>query len=109
MTHMHKIQRNIMRRVYYAYALRIGTHPATISAGLFAVGVYGLSVVVHVASVIENILSVQVGKLPYFIMDAVLNTDVFTLMFLGVIIFSLLSFRISIRPAAFSKNTYQAA
>ncbi len=98
MAHIHKLQKNIMRRVYYAYALRIATHRATISAILFAVGVYGLSVMIHVASIIENILALQVGSLPQYILSAFLNAELFTLVFIGVIVFSLLSFRISVRP-----------
>ena len=101
-----RLQRNIMRRVYYAYTLRIATHPALISAVLFVAGVYGLSVMVHVASIIENILALQVGSLPEYIFNALVHAELFTLVFLGIIIFSLLSFRISIRPIF--KHTYQA-
>jgi hypothetical protein len=85
-----------MRRVYYAFALRLGTHKITLSLVLLAVSVYGLSVMVHVASIIENIRRVQVGRLDNYIVNAFLHTDVLTILFFGLVVFSLLSFNFTL-------------
>jgi hypothetical protein len=85
-----------MRRVYYAFALRLATHKAVLSFALLALSVYGLSVMVHVASIAENLRRVQVGRLDNYVANAFLHTDVVTLIFLGLVIFSLLSFNYSL-------------
>lgn len=93
MSKMNQLQKKIMRRVYYAFALRLGTHPLVVHGVLFVASVYGLSVMVHVASIIENLRNIQVGNLDTYIFNAFTHTDVLTLLFVGMVFFTLLSLR----------------
>jgi hypothetical protein len=85
-----------MRRVYYAFAIRLVTHKLLLSAVLLTLSIYGLSVMVHVASIAENLRRVQVGRLDNYVANAFLHTDVLTLLFFGLVIFSALSFNYSL-------------
>ncbi len=97
MSKINQLQKKIMRRVYYAFALRLGTHPLVLHGVLFVASVYGLSVMVNVASIIENIRNMQVGNLDTYIYNAFTHTDVITLFFVGLVFFSLLSLRWNLR------------
>lgn len=96
MSYTNKLTKRIMRRVYYAFAIRLITHKLILSTVFLVLSVYGLSVMVHVASIFENLRRVQVGRLDNYIANAFLHTDVVTLIFLGLVIFSLLSFNYSL-------------
>lgn len=97
MSQMKQLQRKIMRRVYYAFAIRLGTHPLVLHSALFAASIYGLSVMVHVASIIKNLRSIQVGNLDNYVFHAFTHTDFLTLFFVGLTIFTLLSLRFSLK------------
>ena len=88
-----------MRRVYYAFALRLGTHPLLLNSVLLTVSVYGLSVMVNVASIFRNLRIMQVNRLDNFAANAILHTDTLTLLFFGLVIFSMLSFNFTILKA----------
>jgi hypothetical protein len=91
------LQRSIMRRVYYAYALRIVTLPG-IPQGFFMLGsIIALTYFVSIGNVIENFLQAPVGHLGVFFYNAFTNTEAWTLLTIGVFIFSLLSFRFTIK------------
>lgn len=92
-----------MRRVYYAYALRVGTHPLALSFFLLVASVYGLSRLVHVASIIENLSNVKVGYLGTYILNTFMQAEFFTLVLTGVIFFSLISIRMNLKPLRFHK------
>jgi hypothetical protein len=85
-----------MRRVYYTFAIRLVTHKLVLSTALLALSVYGLSVMVHVASIFENLRRIQVGRLDNYVANAFLHTDILTLLFFGLVVFSLLSFNFSV-------------
>ncbi|MFM2381568.1 MAG: hypothetical protein RLZZ76_335 [Candidatus Parcubacteria bacterium] len=96
MSYTNKLTRKIMRRVYYAFALRLITHKLVLSTVFLVLSVYGLSVMVHVASIFDNLRRVQVGRLDNYIANAFLHTDVLTLIFFGLVVFSLLSFNFTL-------------
>jgi len=109
MPKINQIQKNIMRRVYYAYTLRIVLHPLVIHAALFAVAIYGLSVVLHVASIIKNLRAIPVGNLDTYIYNAFMNAEFFTFVFIGIGIMTLLSLRMTLKMPKWHSNNMQVA
>jgi len=97
MSKLNQLQKKVMRRVYYAFALRLGTHPLVVHGVLFVASIYGLSVMVHVASILQNVRNIQVGNLDTYVLNAFTHTDVFTLLFVGLVFFTLLSLRWSLK------------
>ena len=85
-----------MRRVYYAFAIRLITHKLVLSTAFLMLSVYGLSVMVHVASIFDNLRRVQLGRLDNYVANAFLHTDLLTLVFFGLVVFSLLSFNFTL-------------
>lgn len=92
---INQLQRKIMRRVYYAFGINMLTSRLFVHGLLLVGGLYGVKVMVHVASVIKNLKSVQVGNLDTFMFNALTHTDVYTLISVGVVVFALLSFNVS--------------
>jgi hypothetical protein len=64
------IQSVIMRRVYYAYAVSIFTHTMFLHGVFMSVALYVLARLLHVASIVENFLSVPVGSVPAYVYNA---------------------------------------
>lgn len=79
MTDQTQLNKTIMRRVYYAFALKIAGHPLTLHAVFLAAAGYMLARLVHVAAVYRNMLEVQVGELGSFIVSTVTHADAATL------------------------------
>ena len=96
------LQRRIMRRVWYSYGLSVLVNRATVRG--FALGFSAVLFVklVSVPSVLFNILAVEVGAVPEYVWQAVLQSiksgEILQLIMLGVVIFSVLAFRINLRP-----------
>lgn len=80
-----------MRRVYYAFCMRIVQHEVTLKLGLFVLALLTFAKLVHVHKLIENMLNTPVGNVPHFVMNAVLRGEVLTLMAIGVMVFVALS------------------
>lgn len=97
MKKINKLQKKIMRRVYYAFAIRLTTHTITKHVVVLLVAGVLLARLVHVAAVYRNVASVRVGELGSYVFKAVVNADTATLMVLGLIIFTLLSLRFKLR------------
>ena len=77
---VNKISKNIMRRVYYTYALRLALHRYTLH-GVFMVGLlYLLGVFVHVRAVIENFAAIQVQEIDTFVYSMLTHTEAWTLL-----------------------------
>jgi hypothetical protein len=85
-----------MRRVYYSFAVGFVTSRAFLHLILFTIGLYGIKVMVHVASVVQNLKSVELNYVDNFIYNALTHTDFYTLVFIGVVVFSLLSFNFNV-------------
>lgn len=62
-----KLQSTIMRRVYYAYAVSIFTHSMFFQGAFLSVAALLLARWLHVASIVENFLSVPVGSAPLYV------------------------------------------
>lgn len=98
MSQINQLQKKIMRRVYYAFALRMGTQPVVLYTVMLIASMYGLSRVTHVASIINNIRTVQVGSLDNYIFNTFMHTEFWTLALVGLIFFSLISIKLSLKP-----------
>lgn len=89
---MKTLRKNIMRRIYYAYALRVLVNRNTIHMSLMA----GVLVVffrfVSIGSVLQNLSEVTVGRIGGFMLTAVENTEVWTLLSLLVLFVIFLSY-----------------
>lgn len=95
-----KLQKKIMRRVYYTYAIRLATLPGVPQGFLMLGALIALTYFVSIGNVIQNIEQVGMSGFGQFAYNAVTNTEAWTLLLLGIMIFSALSFRFKIRPAA---------
>ncbi len=87
-----------MRRVYYAFALRMATHPLLIHVALLVLSVFALSRLTHVSAIVNNIMSVKVGDLGAYLLSTFMHAEFLTLFCTGVVFFTLLSlpFRVSL-------------
>ncbi len=97
MATLNKLQKKIMRRVYYAYAIRMVTLRGVPQGFLMLGALIALTYFVSIGNVIQNIEKVGVSGLSQFAYSAVTNTEAWTLLILGVFIFGLLSFRFKIK------------
>lgn len=79
-----KLQKNIMRRVYYAFALRLVTHPLTISAVSFSTGLFLFARMVHVAEIMRALQSMPLGSVPAYVMSALTKGEALTLLSMAV-------------------------
>lgn len=62
-----KLQRNIMRRVYYSFAISIVAHPMFWRGAFLSVAAVLLARWLHVASIIHNFLAIPVGSTPGYV------------------------------------------
>ncbi len=87
-----------MRRVYYAYALRTMTLPGVPQGFLLLALLIALTYFVSIGNVIQNMMTVaSVKGFEQFTYNAITNTEAWTLLILGFMIFSLFSFRFTIK------------
>ena len=86
-TNTQKLQRKIMRRVYYYFAARILKHPITVQLALFALALMVFAQLVHVKMIVDTLLQTPVGRAPSYILGAVMNGEVLTLITIGVMMF----------------------
>ncbi len=88
-----QLKRQIMRRVYYAYAIQTITNPAYTYGFLMGLCVVLLTQFVSFPNLINNLLSIEVGRVPMWAYNAFTTTEASTLVLTGVIIFAALSLR----------------
>ena len=81
---MSQLQKTIMRRVYYAFAIRLLTHPTTLYAAAFLGLVWWLKELVFVARIWEAVVSRPIGELGSFALELVHNADSLTLVVTAV-------------------------
>ena len=67
------MQKQIMRRVYYSYAISIGTHSMMWRGVFLGVATMLLAEWLHVASIVKNFLSVPLGAAPQYVANAFVN------------------------------------
>lgn len=94
---LNQLQKKIMRRVYYAFALRFGTHPLVIHGAMLAVGVFALSRFTHVAAIINNLSNIKVGDLDNYLFNSFTHAEVWTLLAIGIIFFTMISLNFSLK------------
>ena len=102
-----RLRRAIMRRVWYAYGLSIIASKAMLQGLLFGASVIGFWKLVSVSSIINNVLQVQVGQLPLYVFNSLLQAHVLALIAFGIIVFTTLSFglKVTIPRLAWRYNT----
>ena len=100
---MNTLHRKIMRRIYYAYTMRIATHTITLQTVLCFFALYVFAKMVHVASVVHNLLSVEVGNAPAYIANAFFHGEALTLIAIGVMMFVALSLPVRVRTTFFPR------
>ena len=91
------LQKNIMRRVYYAFLLRVATHPVTMHVVVLAGVVYALKEVLHIAAIYRNILQVPLGNVMQYLAKSLINTEMLTLCLLALALATVLSLKIQLR------------
>lgn len=94
---LNHLQKKIMRRVYYAYALKMATHPIAFHIVLLILSAYALVSLVSVSNILRNMLSTRLEDLATYIMHAFMHANVPTLISVSVILLTLISLRINIR------------
>lgn len=62
-----------MRRVYYSYTVSVMVHPMMWRGVFLSVAALMLAEWLHVASIINNLLSVQVGAAPQYMYGSVVS------------------------------------
>ncbi len=83
-----QVQKNIMRRVYYAFALRLATHGIVVHGVLFGAALNVFARMVHVARVVEAVQTLPIAYLPQYVLNAVAQGEVVTLLALGVMLYA---------------------
>jgi len=92
-----QLKRQIMRRVYYTYALETITNPFYSYGFLLGLCAVLLTQAISLPNIINNLLSIEVGRVPIWAYNAVTTTEASTLVLFGIIIFTALSLRFKLR------------
>lgn len=101
---MNTLQKKIMRRIYYAYAIRVGTNPALLHGLALLAMLIALSYFVSIDSVLYNLSHVEVGHFGVFLYNAITNTEAWTLLILGGFIFTMFSLRVKLHTPVLHKK-----
>lgn len=104
---MKTLQKKIMRGIYYAYAIRLATLPGLWQGFLMLGSMIALTRFVSLGNVINNLMQIEVGHIGTFAYNAVRTTELWTLLFVGLFVFCLLSLRFTLTPR--HSNTYAFA
>ena len=98
-----KLRKNIMRRVYFVYGLRTLSNPLATHGAVLLVSIFLMTYFVSFKDVFMNIMHVEVVQVLPYIFGSILNTEVWTLVLLGVAIFSVLTLRIRLHIPTLAK------
>lgn len=90
------VHNTIMRRVYYAYAIRLATTRGVLQGFAMIGALIALTYFVSIGNVISNFMNIPVRDIGVFFYNAVTTTEAWTLLLLGIIIFSALSLRVRV-------------
>ncbi len=91
------LKRQIMRRVYYAYTLQIFSHPAFPHGMALSMSVALLAQAVSIPAILANLSATPVGMVPTYLIYSSLKTETFVLLLLGAVVFTILSFGVTIK------------
>lgn len=87
-----------MRRIYYAYVLRMVTRGGVWQSVVMMLSMILLTRFVSLGNVLNNFMHVEVSRIGAFTYNALSTTEMGTIALMGVFLFSLLSFRMSVVP-----------
>lgn len=90
------LHKQIMRRVYYAYAIRIALHPAVTHGALVLFCALLLTHFVSFPNVIANMLNKKVSEVHLFLFESAQSTEIWTMLLLGAMLLTGISFYIQI-------------
>ena len=85
-----QLQKEIMRRVYYAYALRLILRPVVAHGTLVAASIFFLTYFVSFPNIFANMLEVKVGELHTYFIDSMLHTEIWTVVLFGFAVVNIL-------------------
>jgi hypothetical protein len=109
--HGQSLQARIMRRVWYSYIIRTLFSLATLRGFVLGSSAVLFIQLVSVHNIVLNLLSVEVGAVPSYIWQvlatAFASGEFLKLLTLGVIVFSLLTFRVSLRGRSVTPRVMQ--
>jgi hypothetical protein len=87
------LQKKIMRRIYYSFAVETVSNPVLL-LGFFMLGLLiVLTYFVSIDHVVLNLVHGGFGHMGAFLVHAVQKTEIWTLLILGLLIFSAFSIR----------------
>ena len=92
------LQNKIMRRIYYVYALRAVLQPGVLHGFLMLALLIALTYFVSLGNVIQNMRGLEFGQMDTFLYNAVTNTEAWTILIIGMLIFLVFSLRFTIVP-----------
>lgn len=92
-----RLQKKIMRGIYYAYVVRVLANPALLHGFFMLALLIALTYFVSIGDVIANLMHVEVGRLGIYTYNTLSNTEAWTLVIIGLLIFSALSLRFKVR------------
>ncbi len=92
-----RIKRNVMRRIYTAYAARIVSSYEMLYVAMFAVALAVFAHMVHVVRVLDNMFNQSFSEIPSFVLHALMRGEVLTLAAIGVMVFTALSIQWRVR------------
>lgn len=105
------LKTKIMLRVWYSYGLRVLCTKNTLKGAALGASTVLFVSLVSVPHVIKNFMTVQVGEIPTYTANVFLQAldtgEIAQLVALGVIVFSLLSFRLPARRSLLSSGNVQ--
>jgi hypothetical protein len=90
---MKQLQQKIMRRIYYAYMLRLVSLPGIMQGFAMLAILIALTHFVSLGNVLNNFSQIQVSHLDTFFYNAVRTTEAWTLLLIGLFVYCLLSIR----------------
>lgn len=93
---MTKLGNKIMRRVYYAFFLRLVTHPVSVHSLIIATSLLALSQAVSIPSIWHNLMSIKVGEVMSYLLGAFVNTQFAVQILSSVFIAALISLLVSL-------------
>lgn len=64
-----------MRRVYYAFCLRLVSHPVSVHSGILMASFLVLSQAISIPSIWANIMEIKVGEVAGYLFKALVSTQ----------------------------------
>lgn len=72
---MSQLSKKIMRRVYYAFCLRLLGHPVSIHSAIIVMSFLVLSQAISIPSIWSNLMTVKVGEVAGYLWAALSSTQ----------------------------------